>query len=153
MGSGSGRWLRLRRYPAILAFYAAGTATVGAQRWETLRQLFERVIVANGKAELAARALAASAQLEKNDFQAVATLDEGTPTNYYTPISDRICSLLRTSLAELIPDERPFLAAFDRFEVLLSVSPTSTRPVGRRCASGAGRARCERRGSGPERAD
>lgn len=114
-------WLRLRDYPASLAMYAAGTASVAAERFHVVARLLRLTTSSQGQAEPAARALAAGTVLERDTANGVASVDEGKPIKYYTPASDRLCRLLRDALSDLVPEERPFLAAFDRFEYLLSM--------------------------------
>lgn len=121
-GPGSGTfydaWLKLRRYPALLALYAGGIAAIAADRYDALAALLTQPMIRDyrtGNEEPLVLAVNSWDVMEID----VGRLMPGKQNNV-VPLSDHIFfeSGLRDTLREAIPDDTRFLAAFDRFEYL-----------------------------------
>ena len=116
-------WISLFRYPALLSFYAAGIAAVAAGRYDLLAALF----------------LAPSRSPSHDDPQVIVwsvfppdIVPEGIvyvlnphpdapKTKYKTPLSQYLHLTLRPAFTDLVPAERKYTEAFDRFEYLASL--------------------------------
>jgi hypothetical protein len=133
--SGKTWLLKLRLYPALECLCVAGVAALAGGRVETLVALFTEPIVA-----------------EPNDRLPLAVgLEGSTPTwvelgrglpgmeRHYTPMSERLQSIVREDLTELVPDDRRLEDLFDMFEYLwgLTVLGMDERRGGRWGPTGA----------------
>lgn len=121
--SGLTTYLALRRYPALLCFYASGIAAVAAENLSTLRELFLGNEFGNPRQDSPiplVGALHPWLPFEGVDSQAVLH-----PTHsggkLYTPISDHLNEVLRQQLKELLPSDTRYTEAFDRFEFILGM--------------------------------
>jgi hypothetical protein len=110
-------WLKLDRYPALLAMYAAGIGAVAAGREELLAQ----ILTCNGL-------------LEQSRWTAnVLVLYPGNVIDHrlaqqlpglerrHTPVSDHLAEVLGPWLTDIEPDKKAFERTFDRFELLLGL--------------------------------
>lgn len=121
--SGLGAYLALRRYPALLCFYAAGVGAVAAENWSVLREIFlgsEFQESGENPVPLVG-ALHPGLAFRDVDVQAV-LYPTYTGGRKYTPISDYLHDLLRVPLKAVVPDEVRYTLAFDRFEFLLGAT-------------------------------
>lgn len=112
-------WLNLRRYPALLALYAGGIATVAANQYDTLAALLTRGNVRrHGGDEPLLFAVNSYDVLSVEH----AKLIPGKEKNYL-PFNDHLFgnAALWEPLAELLPMKERFEESFDRFEYLLGL--------------------------------
>jgi hypothetical protein len=134
-------WVKLLRYPAQLAFYAAGIGALargksGDDIAVDLIVLPELRFGLNGETFSPAKGL--------NVFEAVGhdMARHAIPgnQNHYTPMSDRLFDVVRRFVRALIPDDAVYADLFDRFEYLVSLVYSNDRiragmggwaPVGR----------------------
>lgn len=123
-GSGFTAWLALRKYVSSLAFYAAGTAATHRRRYGLVADLLALRLDIEGRTRVAADALAAVNTLHAGAVGAVQVRSEGLDparSRRKTPASDRYLTVLRPALRDVVADEEELTAAFERFELLLSV--------------------------------
>lgn len=120
--SGATWLLNLRRYPALLSFYATGVSAVAAENWDVLRAaaLGPRWHHPNESPQLV------SALHPYNVFesagQVAQLLATGDPNSKrHTPVSDHLHDLLREPLATITDTDRHYEEAFDRFEYLAGI--------------------------------
>ncbi len=114
--------LALRRYPALLCFYALGLGAVSSGNWPMLGQAALRPRWQDvGESEPLAAALHPYRVFDgRTDLpQALAT--GGPEGRRYTPHSDYLHGLLRDPLLPLLDSDRRYDEAFDRFEYLVGV--------------------------------
>lgn len=106
--------LKLQRYPALVASYAAGLACIAAGNYSTLRTLFERAETSDEfyqKREPLATGLTTWGGMQRE----VGHLLPGMQGRY-TPLSDYLFALLRKPLSQFLPSDLAYQEAFDRFE-------------------------------------
>jgi hypothetical protein len=113
-------WLDLYRYPAQLAFYAAGVAACarGKSREDLVADLLLLPRIkfgSNRKADRPVDALNAWEAVQPESAQAVFN----TPVS--TPASQRLFEVLRPSLLPMFADEEAYADAFDRWEYLIAL--------------------------------
>jgi len=119
-------WLiKARLYPALECFYVGGVAALSGDRYETLVALLSEPMVAEPN-----HRLPIAAGLEGFNPTWV-ELGKALPglENHHTPVSERLQSIVREDLRELVPEERRLEDAFDMFEYLwgLTVSGMDER--------------------------
>lgn len=113
---GSSGWLGLAWYPILLLTYSAGIAAVAANRFDSLRELFDaRVSGRSGKEEsiVVATSLALD---DANFFKLLPGLERR-----HTPRSDHLHKLLQPMCDDLFFLGSDYDRAFDRFEILLAM--------------------------------
>jgi hypothetical protein len=125
--SGVGFWPSLKRYPALLALYAAGLGAVAADRRSLLGTL-----LLTPRVRVYAETMRAVQVLHGGETQ-----DGIVPHAYAkrlpglerrkTPLSDRLFETLRDPLRQLVPDDREYEDLFDRFEYLLALAYVGMR--------------------------
>jgi hypothetical protein len=121
MGSGYDVWRALFRYPAFLAFYAAGLAACarGKGAEETLLDVLLRPRIkfrSDGRFEPPADTLNAQSLLPINTAQAALS------PRAFTPVSDHLFKVLSPIIAPLFADEDEYADAFDRWEYLIAMA-------------------------------
>lgn len=120
--------LALRRYPALLCFYAAGIGAVAAENWSLLRAV---ALDAEWRDPTRRESVLAAVHpyrvFENGDqvAQALAQAREGQ--KLHTPHSDRLHAVLRGPLLPLVDTDERYDEAFDRFEYLAGVLLTDER--------------------------
>ena len=128
LGSGSyyPAWFDLRRYPATLLIYALGISAVEAGHFEFLMRLLTTSISANnGQDALAVKVLPPYCLFEHPGQ--LSTLIEGK-INKYAPLNDWIYDYLRPPFGAIIPEDRQYELAFDRFEMILALAFATKDP-------------------------
>ncbi len=120
-GSGLVVWLGQFRYPALLALYAGGVAAVAAGRYDLVASLLVSTTRSSrsSEPETLVKSLFPHNIVSESAAHILCPNPDGGP--YYTPLSLYIERTLRPHFAELIPVEREYAEAFDRFEYLASL--------------------------------
>jgi len=125
-------WQSLRRYPALLVFYAGGTACLLSTRYRTLSALLLETRVSGLDKET-------PAALAINTWKVFPEFQERLPgmKGHFTPLSERLFEVLRDPLRDFVSDDRRYENAFDRFEYFLALvhadlkrKPGSWKPLG-----------------------
>ena len=119
--SGYTAFLTLRRFPAALAFYAAGTVLVHAERYESLHRVFQTALDIDGETFPAFDQLHLQAVL---DWRAIEAADLVNGTQRRTPLSDRVMSFLDGALEDVISTSEERDRSFEVFELMLSAFST-----------------------------
>ena len=110
--------INLRRYPALLLFYAAGIGAVASRRYETLAALFIRTKAkTENKDQSLVIALFPFAVMEKGIGHMLPGMERR-----HTPLSDYLFSLLRAPLRDYLASDDEYQFAFDQFEYLLGLT-------------------------------
>lgn len=110
--------LRLRRYPAMLAAYAMGIASMASGNYSTLKELLLLPVKPEKTRpeERVVECLTPFAVLNR-DYQQVLPGRE----REHTPLCNHIFETLREPLRDYLPDDRAYSEAFDWFEYLSSL--------------------------------
>lgn len=119
-------WIRLVRYPAQLAFYAAGVAAAAAGDDAGLAALVVRPRVrtpTEGEVPVA-RALDHTSVIEHDAAKLLPGYERRT-----VPMSDRLHAVTRAALRDVVPHDDVYDAAFDRFELLVALAWSADREV------------------------
>jgi len=115
-------WNNLWRYPAQIVFYAAGLAML-AQHKKGGETLLDLLLVP--ELRFADRRTPESPVVALNVSEAIdIRLARALPgyERRYTPISDRLCDVLKPILMPFFSTEDAYEAAFDRFEYLVALA-------------------------------
>jgi hypothetical protein len=120
--------IKARRYPALIALYAAGIGALAGRNHDMLAGLL-RTAVPHGEprrpgdeaVKPVTQVLNSIAVLEPGAVQGVQNIGGDPKRRTYTPHSIYLQDVLRLVLADLIPDEDAFQDYFDRFEVLVAL--------------------------------
>lgn len=119
-------WFDLHRYPATLLFYALGISAVEAGRLDFLMKLMSvKLSEDNGVDKTALKALSPYSMFENPEQ--LSQLLEGKQGNF-APLNDWIAERLRPSFQEIIPDDKQYELAFDRFEIILALAFATKDP-------------------------
>lgn len=111
-------WIKAARYPAQLAFYACGLAMMARNNEDGLADwLLAPRVFADGKEQPPALTLHVYAAIDNDAAKHLPDLAKRS-----TPMSDHLHEVLRPALADVLPDERVYSAAFDRFEYLVALA-------------------------------
>lgn len=124
--SGDDNWINLRRYPALLLFYAGGISSIAARRYNNLAALLTKPkYFAIDKILPLTLFLAPNKVIDKTLAKRIFQMERAyTPI---TPISDHLEQLLREYLMEYIPDDEQYINCFDRFEYLFALVSADLR--------------------------
>ncbi len=115
--SGTGTWLDLGLYPALLVLYSAGLGAVIGSREALLAELLAPpTIHDHNEWKPAALVLSAPAAIEHRVAQQLPGLERR-----HTPASDHLAEVLRPWVEELEPEPESYERAFDRFEYLVGL--------------------------------
>jgi hypothetical protein len=114
-------WVELYRYPAMLAFFAAGLAALarGKSAEETVADLLviPRIKFRRDSAsDSAAEGLYAMKLMDHGTAQAV------LHPNAYTPVSDHLYEILQPAIRPLVADDEAYATLFDRWEYLIALA-------------------------------
>lgn len=117
--NGYGETLSLRRFPAELALYAAGTAALAARSDRVVAGLIATRLRTLNEQEPASSVLVANlagalAQRVRN-----AALANAEPKKYRTPGSDQLHSMLREEMRHYVPVDKDWDDLFDYFDCLM----------------------------------
>lgn len=112
--------LNLRRYPALVALYAGGIASVASGKYHNFKALMRDARTSvdapvEGKDDLLIRRLVLYNVLQDD------VLNRCAEQKLKTPGSDRLHKLLREPFRALIPSDKDYDNAFDRFEYLTAL--------------------------------
>jgi len=113
-GSGVTGLLKARLYPALECFYVAGVAALASGHHATLVTLLTDPTVAEHSERFP---LAVGLEASSPTWVELGKALPGFERNY-TPISERLQSLVQNDLRDLVPDKRRLEDAFDMFEYL-----------------------------------
>jgi hypothetical protein len=119
LGSFINTWLSLRRYPALLALYAAGIAAVAAKN----EPLLARLLAGRTVSDISKRdGRPLSVMLSTSTVLQNQNLIPGYE-NYVVPFSVYLSenTRLRDATQSVVPDDEGFVYAFDRFEYLVGL--------------------------------
>lgn len=109
--------LRLRRYPAMLLFYAGGIAAIAGERYKTLAALFQKTKVRRWRMlQSAASALPPATVVESYDRKHLSEYQLNA-----MPLELHLRNHLRTPLAGVIHTEDDYLDCFTRFEYFFAL--------------------------------
>ncbi|MBI5723750.1 MAG: SIR2 family protein [Planctomycetes bacterium] len=100
-------------YPAILVLYAGGIAAISDRHYELLYELFSKPKIQIHQPEDITKGLYDA--LPYQDFKNIFGYE-----NKILPRSDRLFQVLRESMREILPGNKEFERAFDRFEAMQS---------------------------------
>jgi hypothetical protein len=115
--SGTGTWLDLGLYPAVLVLYSAGLGAIIGRRDALLAELLAPATIRDhNEWKPAALVLSAPAAIEHRVAQQLPGLER-----CHTPVSDHLAEVLRAWVEELEPDQESYERAFDRFEYLVGL--------------------------------
>jgi hypothetical protein len=101
--SGLTVWLKLRRYPGLLAFYALGIAAIAAGNYRFLNTVFS-VKIRTDKHRAEEPVTAALTPLEAIDIDHARQMLPGME-RHHTPMNDYVFDVLRTPLRDYTPDD------------------------------------------------
>jgi hypothetical protein len=124
-------WTKLRLYPALRALYAGGIAATLRCKYKTLRALLMNPTIRDNETE---RPLVERIYPQALLEQAHAWILLEGMDRRHTPVNDYLFDSLRASFRDLLPDDRDYEDAFDRFEYFVSLvkaQSDSWIPVGR----------------------
>jgi hypothetical protein len=108
----------LRRYPALVLFYAAGLGAVAAGRYDTLAALLTKPRVRDAHYERQPICLeVCPARVMETDIGRLLPRMKSR----YTPVSDHLFALLYDSMREYKPAKDDYERTFDRFEYFLGL--------------------------------
>ena len=117
-----------RRYPALIAAYAAGISSIASGNHEIIAGLLRAKLPHGeprrpGDDELIPmpRVLNAISVLDYNAVQGILNIGAERTMRYHTPNSLYLEGVVRPLLKDLIPDEAAFQGYFDTFEAVLSL--------------------------------
>ena len=117
-GDGLVHLAKLRRYPALLLFYAAGLGAVASRNYGTLAALFLRPqATVDGKNLPLVSALHTFAVMENDIGHMLPGMER-----HHTPLSDYLFAELRSPLREYLPSDEEYQLVFDKFEYLLGLT-------------------------------
>lgn len=121
-------WVRLQRYPALLALYAGGLAALGASRLELLASLLTvpaRQLTQGSDPGAPFGALAIWHDVLDNDRQLREALGVPPMETLQRSLGSRLVArAIRGQFALAVPSDHRFDALFDRFEQLLALLQT-----------------------------
>lgn len=110
--------LRLRRFPALLLFYAGGIATIAGHRYKTLAALFHKTKVRRWSAlHKAASALPPATVVESYDRQHLNQYGR-----HAMPLELHLRNHLREPLRSVVHTEDEYLDCFTRFEYFFALN-------------------------------
>jgi hypothetical protein len=118
----SGTEVGLRRYPALRVLYAAAIACVVAEKYQTLKLLFEAPMHTVGGTSPAIDLLLRGDPLRQELAQLVMQETSEKKQNWFVPTSEHLFRVSRVSVAEFLPTQVTYEAAFDRFEMLAALA-------------------------------
>lgn len=114
--------LRLRRYPALLLFYAGGIAAIAGHRYKTLAALFHRTKVRRWSAlHKAASALPPATVIDRYDRQHLNQYGR-----HAMPLELHLRNHLREPLRSAVHTEDEYLDCFTRFEYFFALNSLAT---------------------------
>ena len=133
--SGVTTWLELFRYPALVALYATGIASVAEGRYDLLASLLLMLIRSpNGRErEPILQSMNPENIVPKPAAHLLYPHPHAPEQRYPVPRNQFLHLTLRSVFAKLIPADRDYTEAFDRFEYVASLVETdldSRRPGG-----------------------
>lgn len=111
---GVGAYLGLRRYPALLLFYAVGLGATAAARMDTLAMLFEGIVVTKDER----KRVPLPQILSWTDVFTSEQVTRMLPGMERTPVSDHLHALFTTSLRPYAGNLTRYDEVFNRFEYL-----------------------------------
>ncbi len=109
--------IELRKYPALVCFYAAGIACIANDRWDNLTRLFRVKIRENEKDLVAPLSLNHREILSHNNQKVIPGRERE-----HTPLSNHLFEVISVLIAKLIPDNNTFMRLFNEFEMLVSLA-------------------------------
>ena len=116
--SGQTVFLKLVRYPALLALYAAGIAMVARENYSGLSTSLSLEVRTDNERGPILQALSPRRVVDDGIAQEL----RGAEKRWRTPLSDELLGALRKSFGEIIPSDDEYADLFDRFEYLLSLA-------------------------------
>jgi len=128
-GTGARWWFDLRLYPALLTFHTAGIAATAANNYSLLVEILNRsVYYEYGSNKRRLCEYLEMWKAEHGDLWNARVL----PGKAATPVSDHIWKFLRQCFASIIPMQKRYDEAFDKFEYLygLHISATHKKASG-----------------------
>ncbi len=116
-GHASDAFLRLRRFPAMLLFYAGGIAAIAGERYKTLAAMFHKTKVRRWRMQQSAsEALPPATVVDRYDRKELSEYQFSA-----MPLEFHLRNYLRTSLAVVIHTEDEYLDCFTRFEYFFAL--------------------------------
>ncbi len=115
--------LALRRYPALLCFYAAGLAAAYADRWDMVRA----IAIGGRFHDRYDTDISLAPALNVWDVLGSGQKAAWLPETGHTPETDHVFTQLRDPLRDTIPDDARYAANFDRFQYVMGLVVTDTK--------------------------
>lgn len=110
-------FLRLRRFPAMLLFYAGGIAAIAGERYKTVAALFHKTKVRRWRElQPASEALPPATIVDRYDRKMLVESQQNS-----MPLEFRLRNHLRGALGSVVHTGDEFLDAFTRFEYLFAL--------------------------------
>jgi hypothetical protein len=127
--------VKTQLYPALLATYAVGLASVAARRIQPFARALNEVKVSDaiGSRSAIAYTLAPDHVVESDVIRRVAEFER-----HHAPASDLLLARLRPALAQFIPEDREYENIFDDVEYLVGLAAMDATTVGVRSAGSVG---------------
>jgi len=120
-GNAADTFLRLRRFPAMLLFYAGGIAAVAGERYKTVAALFHKTKVRRWRMlQPACEALPPATIVDRYDRKILIEWQQSA-----MPLELHLRNHLRDALGSVIHTEDEFLDSFTRFEYLFALDSLS----------------------------
>ena len=113
-------WLGMKKYAALLAFYAMGIPAVASGNYGLLKRVFA-LKIRTDEHRPEERIMEVLTPLQALDHNLQKQLLPGREREV-TPLNNHLFDALRTPLREYIPDESAYDDAFDTFEYLLGLT-------------------------------
>ncbi|MCF8097218.1 MAG: SIR2 family protein [Desulfarculaceae bacterium] len=116
-GDGFRDWITLRRYPALLLFYAAGVSSIWSNNFRNLHLIFENIMIRENEKEV-------PSYMVLNNHKILAHTSQRNLAGiggHITPLSDHINVLLKDLFSQIIPEEYEFDKCFDIMEYLIAL--------------------------------
>ena len=121
--AGKSLWQSMFRYPALLSFYAAGIAAVAAGRYDLLASLFltPSELTGHNAPQVIVWSIFPPDIVPEDEAHVLYPHPEAPNQKYKMPLSWYLHRALRPAFTDLVPAEREYTEAFDRFEYLASL--------------------------------
>jgi SIR2-like domain len=121
MAGGNTLLLNLRRYPALIATYAAGLGALAGDRYENLAAVLTKPSCTTGVEIEKSRVIVAASVWRVFGNEADHFLFDADGQRWSFPASHHLLAAVREPLRELVPDDSAYRELFGRFEYILAL--------------------------------
>jgi hypothetical protein len=112
---GNSALINLSLYPGLILLHTAGIACVAKKRYDLLTKLLTHNRRKNGVEDSPLLYDLFTGRVVGSELQK--WIDPGR----LTPLSERLCSVLRNCFDEIVPDDKTYIEMFDRYEYLFAL--------------------------------